>query len=289
MQNATTGGAALATWEDLPRLREIWLRSFGANVAYADLFFHHRFSPTETLVWRESGQVQAMLFWLPATLFASGEQGPLAYVYGVATHPQARGQGRGSRLLQALDQVLQARGYWASLLVPAEPSLFSFYQRVGYAQGFPQRSAAFVPTGEATHITLEPITAQELFQLREGQFQGNCPFVQWDVAALQYQMREVQLLHGGVCKLCGPQGTGHAVFYVEREQLLIRELGASGDFAQACLHALCRQFQRERAQVRLAPAGDYPFPTELAPFSMVRYLRDPRPSLAQGYFSLALD
>ena len=274
---------------DLPRLREIWLRSFGASVPYANLFFEHRFSPKETLVWRRDGEVQAMLFWLPATLFAQDQQGPVAYVYGVATHPNARGQGISSQLQEALKEELVGRGYWASLLVPATPSLFSFYERQGYQGGFLQRTACFSASEMEEELTVHPLSPQELFTLRESFFHRQEPYIQWDIPALAYQIREVQLLKGSVCKLQGTHQTGYAVLYVEKDRLTIRELGAQGSFARDCLNALCHHFGRPSAQVRLRTVGDFPFETSLSPFTMVQAFREPIPPLQDGYFSLALD
>ena len=117
----------LSTPGDIPRQRELWQRSFGDDGAYVDNFYRTYYKPERVLLLEEDGVVQAMTAWFD-TVFAVPGRGEYraAYLYAVATHPQARGRGLAGRLLAGADGFFRDWGIPAVTTVPAEPSLHRF-------------------------------------------------------------------------------------------------------------------------------------------------------------------
>ena len=108
------------------RLRALFTEAFG-DEGFTDLFFRTAFSPERCLVVCD-GEVLAALHWFDCTL--DGRKA--AYLYGIATFETHRGRGIGSRLIRAALAELKRRGYGPVLLVPAEESLFGYYERLGF-------------------------------------------------------------------------------------------------------------------------------------------------------------
>ena len=55
-----------------------------------------------------------------------------AYIYGIAAFQKCRNQGIGSKLIRFAIEYLQVQGYQVIALVPAEESLFPYYERFGF-------------------------------------------------------------------------------------------------------------------------------------------------------------
>ena len=78
--------------EDIPRQRELWQLAFGDDGAYVDNFYNAYYQPERVLLLEEDGVVQAMTAWFETTFAVPGQgRYRAAYLYAVATHPEARG------------------------------------------------------------------------------------------------------------------------------------------------------------------------------------------------------
>lgn len=107
-------------------LRALFTEAFG-DAAFTDLFFRTGFSPDRCLAAFD-GRLLAALHWFDCSL--DGRKA--AYVYGIAAFESCRGQGVGSKLIRFSVEYLQTHGYEAIALVPAEESLFPYYERFGF-------------------------------------------------------------------------------------------------------------------------------------------------------------
>ncbi len=110
--------------EEFPQLHCLFVEVFG-EPEFTDAFFRLGFSPERCLVAFD-GQILGMLHWFDCALGGR----PLAYLYAIAVKPAYQGRGIGSRLLRRALEGL--RDYAGVFLVPAEESLFSYYERFGF-------------------------------------------------------------------------------------------------------------------------------------------------------------
>lgn len=108
-------------------LKRLWKTVFGDPDSFIDAFFRIAYSPDRCRYIEEQGQIVSALYWFDCEY----EGGKLAYIYAVATHPDHRGKGLASRLLEETHDHLKALGYAGTVLKPAK-GLFPFYERLGY-------------------------------------------------------------------------------------------------------------------------------------------------------------
>ena len=113
---------------EAPALGRLFTEAFG-DEAFTDLFFRLGFSPDRCLAAFD-GPLLAALHWFDCTL--DGQKA--AYIYGIASFKAHRGLGIGSKLIRAALSHLKQQGYGPIFLVPAEPSLFGYYERFGFRQ-----------------------------------------------------------------------------------------------------------------------------------------------------------
>ena len=116
---------------DVPALRRLWQDAFGDGEEFLDIFFSCGFSAERTRCVYDGDEVVAALYWFDCAY--EGQR--MAYLYAIATAAERRGQGLCRALMDDTHAHLASEGYAASLLVPAEPSLFDFYARMGYEVG----------------------------------------------------------------------------------------------------------------------------------------------------------
>ena len=141
-------------------LKQLWKIVFGDPDSFIDAFFHVAFSPDRCRCIEEAGKPISALYWFDC----SYEGGKLAYIYAVATHPEYRGKGLASRLLEDTHAHLKELGYAGAVLKPAA-GLFPFYGRLGYETcGYITRFSA---EASDSPLPLRQITAEEYGCLRK--------------------------------------------------------------------------------------------------------------------------
>ena len=141
-------------------LKQLWKIVFGDPDSFIDAFFHVAFSPDRCRCIEEAGKPISALYWFDC----SYEGGKLAYIYAVATHPEHRGKGLASRLLEDTHAHLKELGYAGAVLKPAA-GLFPFYGRLGYETcGYITR---FCAEASGSPLPLRQITAEEYGCLRK--------------------------------------------------------------------------------------------------------------------------
>ena len=267
--------------EELPQAQALWARVFEDD-APLQRDFYALTGLTGPLVLTEDGQVQAMLALPEVTLtFPDGWSVKGGYVYALATHPEVRGRGCAWQLLNYACEVLRNRRADCILTVPAQPSLFAFFAKHGFASAFYQRrvEARPVPAPAA------PLAGEEYDALREKLLAG-AAHVSQGPGQMEFQRRLCPAPGSGLYRLELAHGPGCAA--VERwpgrpvvKELLCHPLDEAQGAAAAA--ALCAA----PAQVRL-PGGP-----EDTPFGAIRWLYAAPPSRwqrsPQGYLGLAFD
>lgn len=141
-------------------LRHLWQEAFDEPDDFTDLFFSVGYSPQRCHYIVENGIPVSALYWFDCEL--SGRK--LAYIYGVATLKSHRGKGLAGKLLQETHEILRQQAYAGAILVPANQSLFAFYQKFGY------HTATFATklTCDAadTPVAIRKISPEEYVRLR---------------------------------------------------------------------------------------------------------------------------
>ena len=145
---------------DLTQLQSLWQQAFGDTADAIDAFFKTGFSPDRCHYILENGRPVSALYWLDCTL--DGQK--FAYLYAIATEEAHRGKGLCRRLMTETHEILRKQGYAGAVLVPAEPELFSLYEKLGYRHAATVRD--FTCEAADTPATLTPIDARQYEKLR---------------------------------------------------------------------------------------------------------------------------
>lgn len=151
---------AQAQAKQIFQLQALWKEAFEDSDSFLHTFFQTAFSPARCCVVTENDNVLAALYWFDCLY----QERPMAYLYAIATKKSHRGRGLCRQLMEDTHRHLAALGYCGALLVPASPSLFGYYQKLGYqtathVQQFP------CAAGEEP-IDLIPLSALEFAQKR---------------------------------------------------------------------------------------------------------------------------
>lgn len=149
--------------EEAP-LRALFTESFG-DEAFTELFFQRGFSAGRCLAAYD-GKLLAAAHWFDCEI--RGKKA--AYLYGIAAFRAHRGRGIGSALIRSTVEYLRAHGHEAILLVPAEPSLFGYYERLGFRQVSTIREE-LIPAGPP--LPLRRLNVSEYAQLRRSKLPAN--------------------------------------------------------------------------------------------------------------------
>lgn len=118
---------------DYYKIRELWDIAFPEDKNFNDYFFENIFDINTVLILTENNNLISMAQMIP---YKIKELGDVTYIYGAATSPQYRGQGRMKKLLEESFEIDKKLGRKASILIPAEKSLFEYYKRTGYETAF---------------------------------------------------------------------------------------------------------------------------------------------------------
>lgn len=146
----------MVTSESLPQegaslkaqVRQLWECCFNDSKAFVDLYFKFRYTEENNIALLNETELIAALQMLPYPMTFCGTELHTAYVSGACTHPDHRNRGAMSRLLARAFARMQSKGVAFSTLIPAEPWLFGYYARQGYAPVFRYSRRLFHATEE---------------------------------------------------------------------------------------------------------------------------------------------
>lgn len=115
----------------LPQIDEAFVFGKGRRISMAQRFpaVYCAENLSNVFVLEENGEILSSLFCKNFTLLCGGASWRGAMIGGVHTHPQRRGAGLASRLLEQVSQMLRQRGLDFAVLWAAEPQ---FYARLGW-------------------------------------------------------------------------------------------------------------------------------------------------------------
>ena len=121
---------------DIQQLKAMWRLLFGDTEAFISLYFNEVVRKENTRVIEEDGRIVSALYMLPYPFYIWGKEITSSYISGAATLPEAQGRGLMQQLLVDSFKEMSRRNIPFSTLIPADPWLFGFYEKSGYATVF---------------------------------------------------------------------------------------------------------------------------------------------------------
>lgn len=175
-------------------LRELFTEAF-TDADFTELFFARAYSPNRCFAAIQ-GDILAAMHWFDCSL--KGKKA--AYVYGIATFEAHRGRGIGSRLIRAGVEHLRQQGYEAIFLVPAEESLFRFYERFGFRTVSTIREE---PVTAGAPLPLRKLTVSEYAHLRRRHLPAEGVLQEGEALALLDGYADFYATDWALCALSG--------------------------------------------------------------------------------------
>ena len=115
------------------QVKELWKLCFDDTDEFIEMYFKRCYSDDNNLFLLDKGNVISALQMIPFPMTFCGGEINTSYISGACTHPVERGKGAMEKLLlQSLRRMKQQNILFSSL-IPAEPWLFDYYNRMGYA------------------------------------------------------------------------------------------------------------------------------------------------------------
>lgn len=131
--------------KDIEQLKSLWKSLFGDTEAFISLFFHEVVREENIRVLEEKGRIISALYMLPYPFRIWNQEVTASYISGAGTLPEAQGRGLMRRLLIDSFKEMEHRQIPLSILIPAEPWLYGFYEKSGYATVFAYNQQVYPP------------------------------------------------------------------------------------------------------------------------------------------------
>ena len=120
--------------KDKWNVADLWQESFDDSPEYVEFFFNHVYKPENTLVVKRDGFIVSALQMIPYKAMWCKKVMEVAYVCGACTHRFSRGHGFMKALVRHAKIEMKRRGFDFAVVIPAEPSLFDFYEKLGFTK-----------------------------------------------------------------------------------------------------------------------------------------------------------
>lgn len=226
-------------------LIEIWQRSFGDTEEYIRMFFEWNFDKIKIIICEVKGKAVSVAYLLPVTYEKEG-QVPIAcwYLYAAATLPEFRGFGYFGEIMKFIHDNIDE----PVLLVPGEPSLVSFYEKMNM-QVWLEEKMLDVTCDSKTSAVMRDITPHDYASKREKSLLKN-GYIKWDEHFMEYICHE-NMVCGGFKKSILINDVEYIVMY-RQEGDSVRVLEVLPQ-AKPCIQYLLKETGCERAKVCLQP------------------------------------
>ena len=118
------------------QVKALWKLCFEDSEEFVEMYFKLRYKNEVNVAIQSGDEVISALQMLPYPMTFCGEMIQTSYISGACTHPDFRSKGVMRELLSQSFARMLRNGIQFSTLIPAEPWLFDYYKRMGYATVF---------------------------------------------------------------------------------------------------------------------------------------------------------
>ena len=269
--------------EEIPRQKELWKLAFGDDDAYINYFYDHG-DASQVLLLLENEVVWTMLALFPVSVtLPQGEILSSAYIYALATHPDARKKGFGRFILNYADYYLQESGKDCVTIVPAEPSLYKYFATTGFEPACSTRKVELLRdmvAAPAPGDSLVSVAPAGYAETRERLLKGSLR-VTYSEALLAYQQGLSRMERGDLFHLTvsGKEGLA-AAEYLDDDTVLVKELLLPPAAQAGGAALLAQRMPARRYHLRTPPFWDGLTGSYLQSFAMIKWYR---PELAKAW------
>ncbi|MDH6358769.1 GNAT family N-acetyltransferase [Parabacteroides sp. PF5-9] len=144
---------------------DLWKTSFNDSDTFIQFYFNKVYKDENALTITKNGKIISALQLIPYDMTYGKETISVGYISGACTDPSERGKGWMHQLLLQAFEMMKERNMTITVLIPAEKSLFYYYQTQGYTPVYDYSLRLFSikePGSINNHIQIKPLN-EELF------------------------------------------------------------------------------------------------------------------------------
>lgn len=246
------------------QVRALWNLCFEDNKEFVDMYFRLRYKNEVNVAIQSGDEVIAALQMLPYPMTFCGETVQTSYISGACTHPDFRSKGVMRELLSQSFARMLRNGVLFSTLIPAEPWLFDYYKRTGYASVF-QYSVKeinlpeFIPSKEITIGAVSEFQEEVYSYLNKKLSERSC-CIQHTPEDFLVIMADLAISNGSLfVARQANEIKGAAVIYNGENRVIINELSADNkDVEHSLLYAIKQHTGSNRMTQLLPPDEKQP-------------------------------
>lgn len=281
---------------DLERVKDIWKLCFEDEDYYIDFYFNNREWQEGMSVLLLDGSIVSMLTMIPVNIVReNGDAVKSAMLYAIATHPQFRKRGLADKLMGWCSNYLLSNQVPVTMLVPAEPALFRFYDGRGY------RIACYIREVTLTREIIENINNQngsecelhsaepyQYNQIRRALLKGRT-YVDYREDEILFQKKASQLFNADIYSILTEVGEGCAIVERTEDIVIVKELLIDEKCIISAIKQISVQMPAQRYIIRTPSFYNSDIGGDTRPFGMVRSSKLPDPSPHNIYLGIAYD
>ncbi|MEY8685528.1 GNAT family N-acetyltransferase [Bacteroides sp. AN502(2024)] len=246
------------------QVKALWRICFDDSEEFIEMYFKLRYK-TEVNVTIQSGdEVISALQMLPYPMTFCRESVQTSYISGACTHPDFRNKGAMRELLSQSFARMLRNGVHFSALIPAEPWLFDYYARMGYASVFKYSTKElvlpeFIPSKEIV-VSVVPEFQKEVYSYLNRKLSERACCIQHTPEDFQVIMTDLAI-SGGYLFVASQVNEikGITIIYKRDKQIIINELCADDkDVEYGLLYAIRQQTGCKRMIQLLPPEDEQP-------------------------------
>ena len=297
----------LASVRDFPDIKDIWKEAFGDEDNSIRFFYQNYTKIENAAVCVAGGTIAAMLTMIPVkAVTRQGKKQDAAMLYAIATRSAFRGNGYSTQLVEYSHQLLAKKNINIAVLVPAEDTLFRFYENCGFRTEFCIREAVInrekaesvcrfqSPEKKAERkLRMEPAAPHEYNQRRREFLRGK-RFIDYDDNDIAYQKCLSKSSGADIFTLdIGGEKGCVAVERISEEKIIIKEMLLKRALIDDAISQITDQINAKIYILRTPDFIDHQFTSRLIPFGMMKTI-SPGFNLQvsdeeSGYLGLAFD
>ena len=240
----------LLTEDDRAQAKALWTACFDDPPAFVDWFFQNRYMPRWSVGVFEGEKLLTAIHGTPMTLSLGEGAFPALMTSGVATVPEARGQGLMHDAMEYLHAYAQRRGVRALFNHPQRPGAYAHL-------GFRPSTFTRYWKGEGTYPAGEiaPFSEDEAFRIYSALSARYVGFVLRDRAAFRLKMADYASVGGrGFLMKEAGETLGYCIYF-DDGSLLGEEVLSLGGYGPI-LHELQRLAGNKALSAKIPPDAD---------------------------------
>ncbi|WP_303028232.1 GNAT family N-acetyltransferase [Bacteroides acidifaciens] len=240
------------------QVKALWKLCFEDSEEFVEMYFKLCYKNEVNVAIQSGDEVISALQMLPYPMTFCGETVQTSYISGACTHPDFRSKGVMRELLSQSFARMLRNGVQFSTLIPADPWLFDYYKRMGYATVF-QYSVKemtlpeFIPSKEiAVNAVSEP--QDEVYSYLNKKLSERPCCIQHSAEDFQIVMADLPISRGNLfVARQANEIRGVAIIYKGENSIIINELPAEDKDTEYSLLFAIKQYTGCNHIIQLLP------------------------------------